>query len=515
MNDRSPTATHNRTGTRTVAIDRAPERIGFGFSPLSTLACAPPRPPLAACVVIPARDEADTIPTALAALAAQVDRLGRPLDPATYEVILLANNCRDGTAEAARATAARHPALTLHVVERELPPALAHVGAARRLLMDGAARRLCAVGRPRGIVASTDADSRVAPDWLAATAVEIAAGADVVGGRLLARWPEEPAPSSARAYYLRDAAYGLLLAELVARVDPDPGDPHPRHYQHFGASLAVTAEAYLRVGGLPPLPALEDMALVSALWRADARLRHSPAVRVRTSGRRAGRVPAGLSVQLAEWDTLAAAGAPLLVEAPAAIEARLRLRRAVRRAWVMARAGRAGWRRGVPALAGRLGVDAARLTDEIEGAPFFGALWDNLLAGLPVPPRTEAAAAVRHLRLRLADLRRSAPLPALQQVEPVGLFPAAAQVEERPPLPRRREKPRVDLVAGQRVVVDEGRPMDQQQVAAGVEGGDDPLADPRQVGGRPVVAHLRDHHQVEALGGELGRHAHPLDADVG
>ena len=32
-------------------------------------------------------------------------------------------------------------------------------------------------------------------------------------------------------------------------------DPWPRHYQHFGASLAVTADAYRRAGGLPPVPA--------------------------------------------------------------------------------------------------------------------------------------------------------------------------------------------------------------------------------------------------------------------
>ena len=71
-------------------------------------------------------------------------------DPALrrYEIIVLANNCRDGTARVARRLADAHADLALHVVEIELPPTEAHVGTARRLAMDEACRRLLLVGRP-------------------------------------------------------------------------------------------------------------------------------------------------------------------------------------------------------------------------------------------------------------------------------------------------------------------------------------------------------------------------------
>ena len=63
-----------------------------------------PHPELQATIIIPVKDEADSLPRTLAALAAQTDRLGQPLNPATYEIILLANNCHDQTAAVARRT---------------------------------------------------------------------------------------------------------------------------------------------------------------------------------------------------------------------------------------------------------------------------------------------------------------------------------------------------------------------------------------------------------------------------
>ncbi len=73
-----------------------------------------------------------------------------------------------------------------------MPDGLAHVGHARRLLKDDACHRLLRLGRPRGVIASTDGDSRVAPTWLAATLAEIAHGADAVGGRIVISDDEGP-----------------------------------------------------------------------------------------------------------------------------------------------------------------------------------------------------------------------------------------------------------------------------------------------------------------------------------
>ena len=76
----------------------------------------------------------------LAALPRDLD--GARFDPAQFEVIVLANNCSDASAEVVRRFAARHPSLALHVVEVRFPDPVAHIGHARSCLMDEACRRL-------------------------------------------------------------------------------------------------------------------------------------------------------------------------------------------------------------------------------------------------------------------------------------------------------------------------------------------------------------------------------------
>ena len=285
------------------ATHEATAAPAFAPSEKESLLLVAPYPELTYSVVIPAKDEAENLPATLAALAGQVDLQGQPLPARSYEVIVLANNCHDATAQVARQLGQAYPQLVLHVVEWTLPPADAHVGKARRLLMDEAARYLRAVGRRQGIIASTDADTRVAPTWLANIGVEIAAGADAVGGRILTD-VECNTAYPVRRFHLRDAACGLLAVRLEHQLDPALADPWPWHHQHFGASLALTAAAYEQVGGLPAVPFLEDEALYQALCRHDLRVRHSPAVRVVTSHRRDGRVGVGLSWQLRQWATL-------------------------------------------------------------------------------------------------------------------------------------------------------------------------------------------------------------------
>jgi len=50
--------------------------------------------------------------------------------------------------------------------------------------MDAACARLLQVGRPEGIIACTDADTVVAPDWLAAQLRAVSEGAWAIGGRI-------------------------------------------------------------------------------------------------------------------------------------------------------------------------------------------------------------------------------------------------------------------------------------------------------------------------------------------
>ena len=338
-----------------------------------------PHAGLRASVIIPAKDEVANLPATLAALAAQTMLEGHPMSAGSYEVIVLANNCLDDTAAVVEQQARRFPQLALHVAELCLPGEHAHVGRARRLLMDEACVRLEQVGQPAGIIASTDADTRVAPTWLAAIQAEIAAGADAVGGRILTETEEldQSGLSALQRLQLRDAAYRLLCARLEDLLDPVATDPWPRHHQHFGASLALTARAYRRVGGLPEVRFLEDEALCQQLRRYDLAVRHSPHVRVLTSARRDGRVEVGLSWQLREWLRLSQQQREPHVDNPVQLARQWQLRRQLRACRAQAPGAE------TDALLKRLGLPAAVVLTQLDQCATFGELWEWALAHSP------------------------------------------------------------------------------------------------------------------------------------
>lgn len=201
--------------------------------------------------------------------------------------------------------------------------------------MDGACQRLERFGSG-GFVVSTDADTVVDPYWLASMLQEFEAGADVVGGRILLDPKTALDPATLR-HHRCDTAHRLAQSRLEDLLDPDPADPWPRHHQHFCASLALRSQAYRLVGGVPRVRFLEDVALVDACRRADLAVRHSPLVRVRTSPRREGRVEVGLSSQLRQWGAGDNAAAPLWVEDPDGLVARVKRRRVLRETWRAAR----------------------------------------------------------------------------------------------------------------------------------------------------------------------------------
>ncbi|RAK62380.1 glycosyltransferase family 2 protein [Hymenobacter edaphi] len=360
---------------------------------------------LVASVIVPAKNEVATLGPTLAALAAQVDFAGRPWDPRCFEVLVLANNCSDQTAAVARAFAQAHPAFALHVHELTLPPGEAHIGRARRLLMDEACHRLEQAGNPHAFLVSTDADTCVSPTWLAAIQAELRAGNDAVGGRILTGTPEG-SKCAARYQHLRDTTYRVLRARLESLVDPDPADPWPRHHQHFGASLALTPQAYRRVGGLPVVPYLEDEALYQCLRRHDLRVRHSPRVQAVTSDRRTGRVAVGLSWQLRQWDSMRQQQQEFLVESPQGLRLEWQARNQLRRHWQLPHQPSLP-NQTLCELASTLGVSRTGLAQQLRAADTFGSLWhwverSRQAAGHQLPhqspiPLGQALAELRHL----------------------------------------------------------------------------------------------------------------------
>ena len=251
---------------------------------LATSEAAPA--PLRAIVAIPVCNEAERIGACLRALDRQVDvpanRLG---------IVLFLNNCTDGTGAVVAGLAAHSPH-RVRVVERTFAGASA--GWARREAMEAAADWLEEAGARDGAILTTDADSRVAEDWVARNLAALAGGADAVAGRIVLD-PEDAArlPDALHARGRLESAYEALLTEIGARLDPDPHDPWPCHWTASGATLAVRLAAYRAVGGMPALPLGEDRAFVAYLRARNARVRHAPDITIVTSGRLEGRAQGG------------------------------------------------------------------------------------------------------------------------------------------------------------------------------------------------------------------------------
>jgi glucosyl-3-phosphoglycerate synthase len=250
----------------------------------------PPSATLRSVVVVPARDEEFRITACLRALA---DQSG--VEPSSYEVIVVLDGCRDGTLGAVQRAAIRQPLPPLHTVVLEHHQG---VGRARRLGMDLACERLLAVGAEAGLIASTDADTVVARDWLAAQLELAGSGAEAIGG-LIELDSDETASLHPGALVARERHAARRTAEVRDRGQHDAAAEHP----HFaGASMALTAAAYRRCGGLPVRAALEDEALAGALSQHGITIHRSSRVRVRTSARINGRAPRGLAHDLARVD---------------------------------------------------------------------------------------------------------------------------------------------------------------------------------------------------------------------
>jgi hypothetical protein len=255
-----------------------------------------------------------------------------------------------------------------------------------------------AVAAPEGLILTTDADTLVDVDWIEANRREIAAGVDAVAGYVMADPMElmalDPAILDRGAL---EWEYQQIAAELESRADPELHDPWPRHNQNCGASAAVTAAAYRRIGGLPPKRVGEDRALFEMLRRADLKIRHSLDVQVVTSARTDGRALGGLS------DAIRLRGDPDHPCDEALEVAATTLRRALWRARL-----RADWK------AGRLDQAWADWARRLQVAPTefrramerrsFGEMWADLEARSPRLVRRLVTGA--ELRRELRRMRR-------------------------------------------------------------------------------------------------------------
>jgi len=352
-------------------------------------------------VAVPIRNEADRIGDCLRALALQEGR-------AHYTILAFLNNCTDGTAAVIEQMRPSLPC-PMHVIEHEFAPEQANAGNARRAAMEHAA----ALTDARGIIMTTDADGRVAPDWIRTNLAAIDAGADAVCGRAIID-PLEAAliPDALHADDAMECEYATLLDEIDSVLDPDPADPWPRHSEHSGASIAVKREIFLRAGGVPAVPIGEDRALLAALRRVDAKIRHAWDVSVVVSGRTEGRAAGGMA------DTMRrrmVAQDPLIddrLEPAATCATRALARAQFRRAWSCP-AERSAL---LDVLARDLRLDRNRL-ERRASLPYFGTAWDMVEQSSPVLARAPVSRAglaieMTHARRILAASRSLTPVDA-------------------------------------------------------------------------------------------------------
>jgi glycosyltransferase involved in cell wall biosynthesis len=270
-------------------------------------------------IAIPARNEATRLPLIISSLSKQtwVESGSQPLN-----ITIVLNNCTDDSLEVASTTALRYPNLLVKLIETNFSANDAHVGSARRLAADEA---LASSPHPfDSVLLITDADAVPEPTWIENNLRAISAGADAVGGLILADESEvAQLGTKVRRRTALHLHYARLADELTALINPLPYDPWPRHQDHTGASLAVRAEIYRRVGGIPALPFREDIAFVARIRSAGYHLRHASDVRVRVSARLDGRAQNGMADCLKRWIKAERDGEAHLVESPQAVLARL------------------------------------------------------------------------------------------------------------------------------------------------------------------------------------------------
>ncbi|MEI4469748.1 glycosyltransferase [Frigidibacter sp. MR17.24] len=243
--------------------------------------------PWAAAITIPARNEADRVSACLDAAAIALAGRGG--------IVVTVNGSTDATLDLVRAWFVTTGTSGV-VINDPAPPVGSGVGRARRLAIAAACVRL----RQDGTILTTDADSRVAPDWLDANLAELTR-ADLVCGTVL----PEPAEISALPAIISEKGapegeYFALTLAIRALLDPVPHDLEPTHINPAGASLAFRMPLYTDVGGIPDIAVREDRVFVEHAESRDWRVRHSSIAQVWTSCRLDGRTGDGMSRALRE-----------------------------------------------------------------------------------------------------------------------------------------------------------------------------------------------------------------------
>jgi glycosyltransferase involved in cell wall biosynthesis len=213
-------------------------------------------------VVIPAHNEAARLPRCLRAIVTAAACV-----PVPVLTVVVLDACDD---DSARLVGRFGP--DVHFVRVDAQ----NVGAARAAGF-GYARSACLGDEARTWYATTDADSRVDPDWLLG---QLSADADMVLGVVrVPDWEHHPE---------------VVIDQYLRNYESDG----PDHEHIHGANLSCRADAYWRVGGFANLASGEDVELVDRFEKAGYCIRRDASLSVSTSDRQSNRAPGGFADHL-------------------------------------------------------------------------------------------------------------------------------------------------------------------------------------------------------------------------
>ncbi|HBI80964.1 MAG TPA: family 2 glycosyl transferase [Bacteroidales bacterium] len=265
--------------------------IRKGFLPKIAIS---PSVNLGLCVVIPCYNEPNLLKSLESVACCK-------LPPCDVEVIVVVNHPEGShnlvveasiksvkeVVEAEKLWGSQH--LHFHAVEAfNIPFRYAGVGYARQVGMDEAAYRLLNVSKPMGIIANFDADSRCAPNYL----IELY--------RLWEQYPHSDACSVRFEHPLSGDEFtaevyeGIAAYELHLRYYNQASRfvGFPFAYHTVGSSMACSAEAYVKYGGMNRHQAGEDFYFLQKII-PHGRFRELNSTCVYPSPRPSDRVPFG------------------------------------------------------------------------------------------------------------------------------------------------------------------------------------------------------------------------------
>jgi glycosyltransferase involved in cell wall biosynthesis len=215
-------------------------------------------------VIVPAYDEEARIGATLRALAAQTDRC--------FTLVVVDNGSHDRTREIVTDFAATAP-FGVHLITEQVKG----IGYA----VDTGFRY--AIRNGAWLLARTDADCLPSAGWIAAARAAMNDGADMACGRIVARRDEESLAGR--------AAFSCMVSVATAfgRIRPSNSRRHgylSPYRMHAGNNMAITAEMYQAVGGMPRQAWQTDREFLNRVRQHTAAIAWCRAMTVQNSTRR-------------------------------------------------------------------------------------------------------------------------------------------------------------------------------------------------------------------------------------